>query len=95
MYSNDMSWTDWSYLITQKGDDLWVILDRGLEAYYKWYDYSYGKTNAEIATALGKTEADIAKIQAAFGVLKKMYDLLHGLDTQATAYDHSGSLRPF
>ena len=80
MYTNEMSFSDWVNEAGHKGRTLVQAVESGKILYDKWYQMSYGKTNAQIAALpqfTGKTEADISAMAYAVGVLNEMYSALH------------------
>lgn len=78
-YNEDMSWEDWAFLAAREPVLVQDSLIKGERTYQKWYDYAYGKTNAQIAEALSGsvpgsvTEADIVTMQAHMQALHTAY----------------------
>jgi hypothetical protein len=95
MYSKDMTWAQWSQMAENQRWAIVIAVDSAKHWYEKWYAFTYGKTDAQVATALGKTEEDVAALRVAFGAFKSVHDLIHGAATQATAYDFAGTWSPF
>lgn len=79
MYTNEMTWDQWASVLTNKGKSGITLIDEMLIPYKKWYSFSYGKTDAQIAVALGKTEADIVKLKYGFSALKDFYDAMNNV----------------
>jgi hypothetical protein len=87
MYTNEMSFAHWSAEAGDKSRALVRAINEGKILYDKWYQLTYGKTNAEIAAMSqmqGRTEADISAMAYALGVLNEMYQALNnGVVAQA------------
>lgn len=75
-YSGTMTSADWLYMVQVKAQNIVNLITEGEAHYKKWYDFAYGKTMAQIATALGITEAEATDMNAAFQVLKELNDAL-------------------
>ena len=73
-YVNEMTWDRWAGMAASLAQHMINSLNNGLEQYLNWQTFRAGRTNAEIATALGKTEADIAALDAVYGAVKELYD---------------------
>lgn len=98
MYSGDMNWTNWESLLENVGQNFETSLEAAHEAWKKWNDISYGLTDSQILALpgfSGKVLNDITKMRVAYGALKTMYDLYHGLATQSSVYDFSANLAAF
>lgn len=92
-YIGSMGKVEWENIIISQSQAVINSLGSSLLAFKKWYNFSYGKTNAEIATLIGATEAEVADMQAAFSVFHDLYD---GLDNVAvTAADRLSILTRF
>jgi hypothetical protein len=95
MYTNEMAFEQWVAEAGYKGNTLVNAINAGKILYDKWYQMSYGKTDAQIAALpqfAGKTEADISAMAYAVGVFNEMYLALHnGAVAQA---DRAGYLTP-
>lgn len=80
MYTPEMFFGEWANQAGSKANTLIDAIEAGKHLYDKWYQMSYGKTNAQIAALpqfAGKTEADIAAMAYALGVFNEMYSALH------------------
>lgn len=65
----------------------------GNEQYNEWQSFRAGRTNATIAGVLGKTETQVAEMDACFAALKSLYDQANN---QVVAQgDYFFSLRKF
>lgn len=95
MYTNEMDFSTWVNEAAYKSNAIVQAINNGKLLYDKWYQMSYGKTNAQVAALpqfSGKTEADIVTMSYALGVLNEMYAALHnGAVAQA---DRAGYLTP-
>ena len=94
MYNSDFTWSDLAAVISSYAQVTIQQLERGLEAYNKWQSYRAGLTNAAVASAVGKSEADIVTMDAAFAALKEIYDFATNVAAPA-AGDRFYSLRKF
>lgn len=92
-YIGDMTWSDLTQACSQISDNLRATLQRGLEEYNEWQRFRAGRTNAQIATAVSKAEADIAAMDAAFAAAKALYDYAN--NQTPTQSDYLYSLRSF
>ncbi len=92
-YNGDLTWGDLAYKAGQQAQNMIASLTAGLNEYNEWQSYRAGRTNAEIATALGKTESQVAEIDACFGALKEMYDYANNQTPYAS--DRFYSMRKF
>lgn len=75
-YNDDLTWDALSRDAQNAGRQLKTALLGGLEAYNEWQSYRAGRTNADIATALGApvTEAWVVDLDSAFSAGKELYD---------------------
>ena len=74
MYNGDLTWNDLARLAANQALNLDTALIIGNEQYNEWLSFQAGRTNLEIATALGKTEAQVADLAACFAAFKALYD---------------------
>lgn len=75
-YTNEMTFGDWVFAGGQRGNALIQAIEQGELLYQKWYQLSYGKSNAQIAALpqfSGKSEADIGALAYAMGALHDLY----------------------
>ncbi len=93
-YTNEMSFSEWVSQAGARANSLVQSIEQGKILYDKWYQFSYGKTNADIAALpqFNKTEADIAAMAYALGVFKEMWEALHNVTV--TQADRQGYLTP-
>jgi len=73
-YNDDLTWTDLSKIAGQQAADLISTLTDGLNNYNEWQSFRAGRSNTDIATALGKTDTQIAEMDACFSAIKELYD---------------------
>jgi hypothetical protein len=74
MYNDDMAWADLSRIASNQAANLNTALIIGNEQYNEWLSFQAGRTNLAIATALGKTETQVAELAACFAAFKALYD---------------------
>jgi glutaredoxin 2 len=72
-YNDDETWENLSKLTTQTVTDTIYNLNNCHEAYQKWLSFKAGRTNAEVATALSKTETQIANMDACLQALGELW----------------------
>lgn len=73
-YNGDLTWSDLSYKAGQYAANLIAVLNSGLNEYNEWQSFRAARSNADIATTLGKTEGQVAEIDACYAALKELYD---------------------
>jgi hypothetical protein len=82
MYSNDMTWQDWTVQANQKATALKSAIDQAKVLYDKWYTLTYGLTPTQIAALpqmSGHTVADITAMSYALGTFNEFNSALHNL----------------
>ena len=92
-YDAEKTWADLVTTLGSAARNSIQHLEVGLRAWAEWNNFKDGRTNAQIATALGKTEADIQAMSASFVALKRIHDFANG-DTVANL-DYLSNLRDF
>ena len=92
-YYTDATWSGLSAIAQSRADALLKLSADALESYRRWQAFRDNRTNAQIATDLGKTEGEIANLDAAYSVFSNLKDFLDNaaVSTQDRAY----SLRKF
>lgn len=93
-YNAELTWDD---LVRQLGlhcRNTIQSLDIGVREYNEWQSFRAGRTNAAIATALSKPEADIANMDSAYAAFKVIYDFANNV-AGPTQGDRLYSLRLF
>lgn len=93
VYNDDATWPDMSNMASMGAAELINTLNEGLILYNKWVSFGAGRTNAEIATALAKTEGQVAELGACFAAFKELYDAANNVATSTG--DRFYSLRKF
>ena len=66
----------------------------GLEGYNEWQSFRASRTNAQIATALGRTESEVAELDAAFSAIKEIHDFANNV-ASPTQGDRFFAIRKF
>jgi hypothetical protein len=96
MYSNDMTWQQWSQAATASSEAVINDIQQGKELYDKFYALTYGLTDPQIL-ALGafsnRTQTDLNNIRFALGVFNDLYGALNNL--AVTQANRMGYLEPF
>ncbi len=92
-YNDDLTWTDLSKIAGQQAFDIISTLTSGMNNYNEWQSFKAGRTNAAIATALGKTEAQVAEMDACFSAFVELYNAANNVATYTG--DRFYSLRKF
>lgn len=93
MYNADWSWPDWSRQAEMFARPMVERLIMGEELYNRWQNYRAGRTNAQLATALGRTETEVSELDAAFAALHTLYQCANNVDVSQSDYLYS--LRKF
>ncbi len=94
-YNDDTLWVDWVRVLEQHGRNLLATIAEGRRrGYDEWQSFRAGRTDAQIATALARTESEIAEMDAAFGGFLHCENYLTN-NTPATGQDHAFSFRKF
>jgi len=92
-YNADLTWVQLTAGAGFHSKTYLQVLTNGNEAYNEWQSFRAGRTNLEIATALGRTETEVAEMDAAYAALKLLYD--YGNNQVPTQSDYFYSLRKF
>lgn len=92
-YTQELTWNDWLYRLQENSAAIATETNKAYNQFKKWYDYSYGKTNADIATALNIDESKVVDVQATFTVFKELFDALN--NTAVTTDDRLTKLLKF
>ena len=82
MYSNDMTWAQWTQWAEYRANTLKQSVDEGYKFYEKFYAMTYGLTDVEILALPvfgGKTQADLDAIRSFSNSKKQIYDAYYGL----------------
>ena len=92
-YDPDKTWDDFTREVQQQARATIRTLAEGSELYKDLIHYSEGKTTAQMATALGRTEADINAMSLAIDAFKQIYDCSEGVAVAQANY--ANNLRTF
>ena len=92
-YNADQTWTDLSRDTQNASRNLINVLTQGLTAYDEWQSFRASRTNAAIATALSRTEAEVADMDSAYAAMKAAYDYMNNQTPSQS--DYFFSLRKF
>ena len=93
-YNSELTWDD---LVKQAGlycRNTIQALEIGLREYNEWQSFRAGRNNATIAVDLGKPEADIANMDAAFSTFKELHDFANNVASPSQG-DRLFSMRLF
>ena len=93
VFNDDATWDDLSKLATRSASTMINTLADGMLAYNKWISFGAGRTNAQIAIALSKTEGQVAEMGACFASLRELYGAANNEATYTG--DRFYSLRKF
>lgn len=93
-YLDETTWNDHCNAAAAGCRQMIEALNRGLEQYNAWQTFRAARDNATIATALGKTEAEIADLDAGFSALKELHDFASNV-ASPTQGDRFYSMRHF
>ena len=92
-YDPDKTWDDFTREVQQQARATIRTLAEGVELYKDLIHYAEGKTTAQMATALGRTEADINAISTAIAAFKALYDASEG--AAVAQHGYADDLRTF
>lgn len=92
-YNDDLTWTDLSKIAGQQAADLISTLLSANNNYNEWQSYRAGRTNAQIATVLGKTETQVAEMDACFAAFLEIYNAANNVAVSQS--DRLYSMRKF
>ncbi|MGA2404732.1 MAG: hypothetical protein ABSG91_24020 [Syntrophobacteraceae bacterium] len=75
MYSNDMTMQQWQSYMQGVSQQLNTALEAANDAYKKWYVYSYGLSDTQVAAQLGQTSGvfRVDDIASCIGVFNDLY----------------------
>lgn len=92
-YNADLTWTDLSRDTQNASRNAINVLTQGLTAYDEWQSFRNARTNAQIATALGRAESEVADMDSAYAALLALYNYAN--NQTPTQSDYLFSLRKF
>ena len=93
-YNADLTWEDLSKLARQSTNQLIVALNNTLEARDNWNSFRDARSDATIATALTRAEAEIADMRVCFVGMKEVHDFCNNV-ASPTQGDRFGDWRKF
>jgi len=93
MYNIELTWAQISNRLGDQARNTIAQMTNCDVMYDKWQSIRAGRTNAEIAIALGKTEFEIAEMDSAFAAFYQLYQ--YATNQSNTAGDYFYSLRKF
>lgn len=93
-YDPDSTWRDWALQAQIGAHEVLRQLNAGLDNYNEWQTFRAARTNAQIATDLGKTEAEIADLDSCYAAYKEIYDFADNV-ASPTQGDRLYSMRRF
>lgn len=93
-YNADLTWADLVTSLQNTGRNFSTSVREALNQYNEWQSFRAGRTDAAIATALGRTAAEIADMDAAFAAFKVTHDFLDNV-AGPVAGDRFFALRKF
>lgn len=93
VYNNDITWVDASRDAQNASRNLITAMREGERQYNEWQNFRASRTNAQIATALGRTETEVADMDSCFAALLAIKNYANnGTPVQS---DYLFSLRKF
>lgn len=93
-YNSEVNWATLVQTLERHGRNMTTAVREANEAYAEWLNFRAGRTNLQIATALGRTEAEVADMDAAYSAFSQTIGFLSGLNV-ALLVDHLAALRKF
>lgn len=89
--------TDWRIESQGAANQATVVirtLNEALERYMEWQTFRAARSDADIATELGRTESEVAELDACFSAFKEIYDFANNV-ASPTQGDRYYSMRVF
>jgi hypothetical protein len=93
-YDGDVTWNSAAGTAEQYARSMIRLLNEAKEAYTNWQTFRDSRTNAQIAAALNKTEAEIADLDACYAVFSDLHSFADN-DPSPTQQDRLYALRKF
>ena len=93
-YDPDMTWSNWVQVAQIGAHELLRQINAGVNTYDEWQTFRAARSNADIATALGKTEGEVADMDSCFAAFKEIYDFADNV-ASPTQGDRLYSMRMF
>lgn len=92
-YNDDLTWDDVANKAGSRGNDLISALLQGQREYDEWQSFRAGRTNAQIATALSRTETEVAELDSCYSAFKALNDYANNQTPSQS--DYYFSMRKF
>ena len=93
VYNNDLTWEDLSRDAQTAARAIINALREGVKQYDEWQNFRAGRTNAQIATALSRTETEVGEMDSCFAAMLAINNYAdNGTPSQS---DYYFSLRKF
>jgi len=97
MYSNDMTWQNWTAALQQSANNVLADIQTGKQLADKFNAMTYGLTDPQIL-ALGafssRTQADLTNLKYALGVFTDLYNAINNV-AALPQFNRLGYLEPF
>ena len=93
-YDGDVTWNNVAGRAEQYARAMIKLLNEAKEEYTNWQTFRDSRTNAQIATALSKTETEIADLDACYAVFADLHGFADN-DPSPTQQDRLYALRRF
>lgn len=93
-YNADQTWTQLSNTAGSSARLVNKQLRDGEEQYLEWQSFLAGRTNAQVATALGRTETEVSELAACFAAFHLIYTFADNGASPVQA-DHFYAMRKF
>lgn len=93
VYNNDLTWSDLSRDVQNAARAMITALREGERQYNEWQNFRASRTNAQIATALGRTETEVGDMDSAFAALLALHNYANNQTPSQS--DYYFSLRKF
>lgn len=94
IYDPDMTWADLEGKAQREARSLLNGLKNGREVYREWLSFRDGRSDATIATALSKTEAEITDLRKCFLAMDEIWDFADNVASPIQG-DRLADLRKF
>ena len=93
-YNADLNWSELSKDAAVHARQLQGVMRDALNAYDEWQNFRNSRDNATIATALGRTTAEVAEMDSCFSAFKEIYDFANNVASPSQG-DRLFSMRKF
>ena len=93
-YNGDLIWNDLSNNAGRVARQLSGYMREALSEYAEWQSFRDSRTDAQIAVALGKTEAEIAELDSCYAAFTEIFDFADNVASPVQG-DRFYSMRKF